>query len=162
MNKKLLSLLLVLPFAGSQMHAIVDAQIALDTQTAHSEDTLVVASDDTQMMESKIQTIIQLNAKLMELEVLAQKAMENTKQLADKIPARIAAKKLQEMVRNASNEAKMLHRKLVLAVQESKNVVNDVNERMKKSLQSLLEALNTYRNDSDNLINPKENLELMK
>ena len=98
----------------------------------------------------------------MELEILAQKAMENTKQLADKIPARISAKKLQEFVRNASNEAKMLHKKVSLSVQETKNVINDANERCKKALQMLLETLNTYRNDSDNLINPKENLDLMK
>jgi len=156
MNKKLLSLLLVIPFAATQMYAVTE--VSLGNTQDHAQDTLSNALLDAQSSVAKIQTLIDLKNEFLKVEVASQDALERTAELHPNNPARRSALAVQNLVKSIQSDMEMMHKKLALSVQEAKNVVNAFSEKCKKSNQTLLEAMDTFNNALKQVRNPKEGM----
>ena len=134
MNKKLLlSALIALPMAASQIHAV--SEVSLETEMKHSQDTLSTACQDVETMSTKLTIMEQLNTELIKLEVVAKDAMERTAELNENHAARMAAKELQRHVKKFMEESQKSHKEAIDLLNKAKGRVNEIAEKIKKNTQ---------------------------
>lgn len=154
MNKKLLSILLVLPMIS--IYAEAESEMLLDDSDMQAQDTLSTAYNDTKIAGNNIKSIIAFHNELSQAENAANDAVERTKELISTNPARQAAIKFQAHARTFSNEVKMMNRNVALSMQEARNKANNAAERCEKNHQTLLELSATFKNALKQVRNPKE------
>jgi len=158
MNKKLLSLLLALLITMQMNPAPQVTEVSLGGSDSHAQDTLTLATNDAATSSSKLQTLIQLNTELMELEVQARDAVERTAELHPNHPARKAALNFESLVKQATDAVATMHKSVAQAIQAARAAVDNATQKIKKNNQMALEAHNTFKNALQQVRNPKEGM----
>ena len=189
MNKKLLlSALIALPMAASQIHAGTEVSLenemrnypetlsasesitsqnsaaliaAQELQMRPCKDTLSIAFQDVETISTKLAMMEELNIELNKLDALAKDAVERTLELNENHAALIAAKEFQRHVRKFKEESQRSHKETVDLLNKAKGRVNEIAEKIKKNNQQALELLETFNNALKQVRNPLANLDKM-